>query len=472
MPGAELQLAVKGQMDEFLTINPQVSFYQYVYKRHTNFALESKISYFKKNPTMDPNIQKQEYTCDINYIGDLLTDLYFCFTLPDIYSSDKYKFRWVKNVGTVFINEAVITIGSTIIDRTTGEWMNIWNELSLPVGDTKYDTLIGNAPEMQDPKSNVSRISIKNNRFIYFYYPAADKNVDTKPSIASRQIIIPLKFWFTKNPALSLPLFRFSNYTISVKITLESSEMLYQVFSDKLNMYVSPTYYNMIHNENINIYTFTKTESFDIFPYIETNYVFLDISELEALINRSSLLYLTEQLTIINRSSIGNVEKLRLLISNPTEEFVWVIKRNDLWRFNDHFNFSPDIPESKTNILSSVLIQFNNNNRVEEKNAEYFNMIQPYQHHTKIPKAGIYCYSYALYPEKEMLSGYYNAGLVTTNLTITMKEGLDNNYINAKLTKAGLQPYNIGYDVTVYCINLNLFEVMGGTGGMKFTSST
>jgi hypothetical protein len=438
MGGGNLQLVSKGNIDEFITGNPEVSFYQFVYKRHTNFALETYQLIFGTKPVISPT--ERTYSCEISRHGSLLSDLYFCFTLPAVCSSDKYKFRWVKNVGTAMIKKATIKIGNTIIDSITGEWMNVWNELTLPAGDTKYDTLIGNVPEMQDPKSSFPRVSIKNNRFIYFYYPEAEKGSST-PSIPSRQIIVPLRFWFTRNPALSLPLLRLQGYIITLELEIEKCENLYQVYSDKLDMYISPKYYNelnSIHNgDNVSINKFIIDT--ELFPYIEANYVFLDLAEMNALGQLSTLSYLAEQLTINTITNVTN-QYINVLVNNPTKELIWIVKRDDLWKYNDYFNFSADIPESKNGLLNTASIFFTNDVRVQERNAEYFNMLQPYQHHTKIPKTGIYCYSFALYPEKEFLSGSYNAGVVETKLKINLKDMFDNSYINRKLVKNGLEP--------------------------------
>jgi hypothetical protein len=108
---------------------------------------------------------------------------------------------------------------------------------------------------------------------------------------------------------------------------------------------------------------------------------------------------------------------------------------------------------------------------LEEKNAEYFNMIQPYQHHTRIPKTGIYCYSFSLYPEKEFLSGYYNAALVKTNITMQLNNNIKND-MNDYLTKIGRQPYEFSYIINIYAKNYNMFEIVGSQVGMKFSIST
>lgn len=474
MGGGLLQLIAVGQIDEFLSINPELSFYQYVYKRHTNFAMESRQLTFQRNPVLSPISSASSFECTISRYGDLLSELYFCFTLPDIYSSDKYKFRWIKNVGTNFIKKASVYIDGTLIDQLTGEWMNIWNELTLPAGDTKINTMIGNVDELLNPKTSETRVTIKNNKFIYYYYPASSKE-SAKPSIASRKIIVPLNFWFTKNPSLALPLLRLQFNTIIIKIEVEPSEHMYQVFSEDLNMYVSPSYYNELYGDSINIYSFTKI--FALEPYIEANYVFLGEEERNTLFLKSKFTYLVEQLTINGAQSISSSSSasfnVNVVVSNPTKELVWTLRRSDFMRFNDFSNYTASIPENENaGILDKALIKFNSNNRIEEKPAEYFGMIQPYQHHMKIPAKGIYCYSFALYPEKEFISGYYNAAIVKSNLLVYVKDIYNNNELNSKLTKIGQQPYSFDYVITVYCMNYNLFEIVGNQAGMKFTISS
>jgi hypothetical protein len=473
MGGGLLQLIAVGQIDQFLSINPELSFYQYVYKKHTNFAMESRELSFQKNPELSPSILSSTYECVVSRYGDLLSELYFCYTLPDIYSSDIYRFRWVKNVGSIFIKKATIFIDGTMIDQTTGEWMNIWNELTLPSNDTRYDKMFGNVSELTDPKMMSSRVTIKNNKFIFNFYPSKSKT-DNEPSIKSRKIIVPLNFWFTKNPSLALPLLRLQFNIITIKLETESSENLYQVWSKDLNRYVSPLYYNELYNDKINIYTFAN--KFSISPYIEANYVFLADEERNTLFLKPKLTYMVEQLTINSTQSISSTStagyNINVIINNPTKEIVWITRRDDYLKYNEHNNYSADNPETNNGILEKAMIKFNSNNRIDEKNAEYFNMIQPYQHHTKIPKQGIYCYSFALYPEKEFLSGYYNAALVKTNLLLYVKNDYNNNEINSLLVSTNRQTYNVNYLVNVYSINYNIFEIVGSQSGMKFTLSS
>ena len=48
MGGGTLQLVAYGKQDENITGNPQITFFKMVYRRHTNFSIES-ITFFRKN---------------------------------------------------------------------------------------------------------------------------------------------------------------------------------------------------------------------------------------------------------------------------------------------------------------------------------------------------------------------------------------------------------------------------------------
>lgn len=474
MGGGLLQLIAVGQMDEYMSINPEFSFYKYAYRRHTNFAMESRQLTFQRNPTLNVQSVASTYDCVISRYGDLLGELYFCFTLPDIYSSDRHRFRWVDNVGSVFVRRASVYIDGTLIDQTTSDWMNVWNELTLTESEgQKYNDMVGNVPEMKDPQLSNRRITIRNNRFIYFYYPEATKESAT-PSIRSRKIVLPLKFWFTKNPSLALPLLRLQFNIVSVKLELESSERLYQVYAPELDTYVSPTYYNELYNEHIDINTFSKTTGIE--PFIEANYVFLSEDERNTIFVKPKLTYMVEQLTINTTQNISSVSasshNISLVVNNPTKEIIWTLRRDDYLKYNNFNNFSPTIPETNDGIMERAIIRFNSNSRIEEKSAEYFNMIQPYQHHSKIPRRGIYCYSFAIHPEKIFISGYYNAALVKTNILLYLKDVHDNTAMNSKLTAMNRSPYDYDYNVDAYCLSYNVFEIVGSQSGMKFTLSS
>ena len=149
MGGGLLQLVCRGQQDIYLCENPDISFFKYAYKKHTRFAIENIKLEFDKLPTIEPEIIDAEYNCKIDRIGDLLKNLYFCCTLPAIYSSSNLAFKWVKNIGHILIKKTTIKIDGIVIDTLTSDWLNIWNELTI---DTEgYNQMIGNIDSLTNP---------------------------------------------------------------------------------------------------------------------------------------------------------------------------------------------------------------------------------------------------------------------------------------------------------------------------------
>ena len=72
MGGALLELVALGKQDIHLIGNPQITFFKNVYKRHTNFSIESIKNTFDNKSNFG-----NKTSCIIERKGDLLSDLYF-----------------------------------------------------------------------------------------------------------------------------------------------------------------------------------------------------------------------------------------------------------------------------------------------------------------------------------------------------------------------------------------------------------
>lgn len=84
MTGGLLQIVTSGKQDIYLTINPQITFFKKVYRRHTNFSLELK----EFNPEQTPEYNNM-VTFNVN-VGDAIHRCYFEIELPNLGFSDKY----------------------------------------------------------------------------------------------------------------------------------------------------------------------------------------------------------------------------------------------------------------------------------------------------------------------------------------------------------------------------------------------
>ena len=155
MAGGYLQLLARGAQDNILVGNPQISFFKIVYRRYTNFSMET----IKLDPVGQEISATSNTTinCDIKRNADLLTSVYFTFELPAIYSGSDdsyapYEFKWIDNIGTNIIDNTRLLIGGTEVDRHTGQFLNILTELRLNETEKKiHNELIGNVPELYNP---------------------------------------------------------------------------------------------------------------------------------------------------------------------------------------------------------------------------------------------------------------------------------------------------------------------------------
>ncbi len=84
MAGGLLQMVISGQQDIYLTINPEITFFKKVYRRHTNFATEL-IEILPEQPANFDN----RITFILNR-GDAIYRCYFEITLPTYSFSDQY----------------------------------------------------------------------------------------------------------------------------------------------------------------------------------------------------------------------------------------------------------------------------------------------------------------------------------------------------------------------------------------------
>ena len=187
--GTYLQLnAAFGSEDIYLTGNPQMTFFKSVYKKHTNFAMDTAKIKIPKSELKYTTTTTCKVKLDRN--GDLANTVYIGLTLPAIFSNSTYKFQWVKYIGNNIISKVGIYINGLKIDEQYGEWMLIWNELNLTDDKKKiYYDLIGHTPELYDPAHAYSRNG---------FYPdsaldANDKlNYNKPPSIPEKVI-----YWIT-----------------------------------------------------------------------------------------------------------------------------------------------------------------------------------------------------------------------------------------------------------------------------------
>jgi len=116
------------------------------------------------------------------------------------------------------------------------------------------------------------------------------------------------------------------------------------------------------------------------------------------------------------------------------------------------------------NPIYKVLLQLNGHDRFSERDGNYFNYVQPYQHHSNTPTDGLNMYSFALNPEEHQPSGTCNMSRIdnaTLNLTFG-KSANDQTFKSSYLSADS--------NISIFATNYNVLRIMSGMGGLAYSN--
>jgi hypothetical protein len=128
MGGGLMQLVAYGPQDIYLTGKPELTYFKGIYKRHTNFAIESIEQVISETPGFDKVVM---ITMSRN--GDLLKGLHLEYNPYEVVNggwAGKSQQTLGANVGHSLIKYIDLYIGGQLIDRQYGKWMTLWNYLT------------------------------------------------------------------------------------------------------------------------------------------------------------------------------------------------------------------------------------------------------------------------------------------------------------------------------------------------------
>jgi len=109
------------------------------------------------------------------------------------------------------------------------------------------------------------------------------------------------------------------------------------------------------------------------------------------------------------------------------------------------------------NPVVTAKLQLNGQDRFSEREGTYFDIVQPYQHHTRHPDTGINVYSFALRPEEHQPSGTCNFSRIDNAvLQLVLSSPTVSGTATAK--------------VRVYAVNYNVLRVMSGMAGVAYSN--
>ena len=575
MGGGLMQLVAYGAQDVYLTGNPQITFWKVSYRRHTNFAMESIEQTFNGQADFGRRV-----TCTISRNGDLAYRTYLQVTLPEINqqmtntsgtATDGVYARWLDFPGEQMISQVEVEIGGQRIDRQYGDWMHIWNQLTLTSEQQRgYYKMVGNTTQLTfitDPSFNDVDGPCEAN--------APRQVCAPRNALPETTLYVPFQFWYCRNPGLALPLIALQYHEVKINLDIRPiDECLWAVGT--LNCGAPPG------TTGSGKVTTAYNQSL-VAASLYVDYVFLDTDERRRMAQNPHE-YLIEQLQFTGDESVGSSSnKIKLNFNHPVKELIWVVQpdenvdycaslecRQTLYsvlgaqpfNYTDAIDALPNAihsfggPDSVAGTSQSFItadglfhdagavdvtaqnwwgtgtqatmpggtnvnapqalpptqadyngpnlgfgtsntqnndslaiensgvsdagtfvlaetsldmhcwgenpvvtgkLQLNGQDRFSEREGTYFDLVQPYQHHTRNPDTGINVYSFALRPEEHQPSGSCNFSRI------------DNATLQLVLSNATVEGTKTA-KVRVYATNYNVLRVMSGMGGLAYSN--
>ena len=458
-----MQLVAYGAQDVYLTGNPQITFFKAVYRRHTNFAMESIENPFNGNPRFGNQV-----TCTIQRNGDLIHRMYLQATLPSVklQASDGSgaQFRWLNWVGHNLVDYVELQIGGQRIDKHYGDWLHIWNELTQEPGkQAVYAKMVGNVPHL-------TNLIVQGGEDCDNDCAGGEPNSSGELLGCTPEytLYVPLQFWFCRNPGLALPLIALQYHEVRINLQFNDLQNLMWDYAPQ--------------NANTHVIRDRVNAANLVAASLYVDYIYLDTDERRKFAQIAHE-YLIETLQFTGGESINaSSNKIKLNFNHPCKELIWVVQRDSFvscddavinpWKGQQPFNYSDWWDRSALesgysvtrvegmagkNPTITALIQLNGHDRFTVREGRYFNEVQPYQHHTNGPATGINVYSFALYPEQHQPSGTCNLSRIdNTTLLLT----ISNNAVGTSTSST----------VRVYATNYNVLRIMSGMGGLAYSN--
>ena len=461
MAGGLMQLVAYGAQDVYLTGNPKVTFFQAVYKRHTNFAMELIQQTTNGSPSSSGRV-----SVTIARNGDLVGNMHVALTpVSNVLTSNNAGFdtNWVAERAIAAVE---LTIGGQRIDKHYQTWWRLYAEVFLNESD-KYAW--GKMTTMANPIAQGSLGTVT-------------------AALSPSKVYLPLLFFFNRNPGLYLPLIALQYHEVRMDFDLTS------YFTN---------------------YFGASSPVFEVWA----NYVYLDTEERRRFAQKGHE-YLIEQvqhtggdsITLASAPSVTGAatsQTIRLSFNHPVKELIWCYQNtvatatNSMWNFsssaaNVNVTCSPLpsvaisplphtvgaprlfsnvgsiagqtvtsnvfwVEEGSSNVtaatamevgpLSTFKLVLNGQDRFKEQSGKYFNQYQPYVYHTGVPYPGIYAYSFALQPEEHQPTGTCNFSRI------------DNAQVAIAIKGCATTPLQ-----RMFAVNYNILRIQSGMGGLAFSN--
>ena len=419
MAGGLMQLVAYGAQDVYLTGNPEVTFYQAKYKRHTNFAMENIEQTVNGTAA---NSGRVSVTVARN--GDLVGDMYLELesAIAATATAEAGDCNWVAERA---ISSVELSIGGQRIDKHYQKWWRLYSELYLD----------------EAKKATWGKMTT-----------AADTGTGTGA------VYLPLIFFFNRNPGLYLPLIALQYHEVRIDIDLASD------FDTFLNKSVLKVWANYVYLDTEERRRFAqKGHEYLIEQVQHTGTDTVDPSATKQV--RLSYNHPVKELVWCFSNTAAKSSLWNFTAKNLVTE---VALESDHTAVNDSNCYVPisnlgtpmyatklsseAYTEENAGQLETFKLVLNGQDRFKEQKGKYFNQVQAYNHHSGCPAPGVYSYSFALKPEEHQPTGTCNFSRI------------DNAQVAVKMA-AGTAT-----SMHMFATNYNVLRIQSGMGGLAFSN--
>ena len=513
MGGGLMQLVAYGAQDIYLTGNPQITFFKVIYRRHTNFSMEAIEQTFNGSADFGKKV-----SCTISRNGDLMYRVYLQVTLPEKTTEANQSFRWLNWIGHVLIKNVEVEIGGQRMDKHYGQWLHIWNELTQTSGhQAGYANMVGNVPKLTQVISGDNGCMPTTTLYIPLQFWFCRNPGLALPLIALQyhEVKINLEFNDAKNCYWAvdadaqrldccLSLQAASLYVDYIYLDTDERRRFAQVsheyLIEQLQFTGAETVSTCCNKIKLNFNHPCKEIIWVAQPDTNVNCVSAGGAQWFNFTDKIDKSYYTGTpsdplgggMGGTNAAAMWNAGALPLFGDGGTEagasgDYDCSDKGHSgttkggvgfngasttpfkdggatFEKIVNPFNptFNTPLFDSGENCTEMAKLQLNGHDRFSEREGRYFNLVQPYQHHTNVPATGINVYSFGLKPEEHQPSGTCNMSRI------------DNACLQLTLTKASVtNDTDTGADtcsIYVYATNYNVLRIMSGMGGLAYSN--
>jgi hypothetical protein len=395
-----MQLVAYGAQDVFLTGNPKVTFFQAVYKRHTNFAMETIEQTINGTASNSGRI-----SVTVARNGDLIGEMFMELTANNATAKN---LCWAAERA---IEDVELSIGGQRIDKHYQRWWRLYSELYLD----------------ESKKVNYGKMT-------------------TNPVAGTpHEVYLPLIFFFNRNPGLYLPLIALQYHEVRLDFDLSSTFTTY--FSTTVKVWGN--------------YVYLDTEERRRFAQKGHEYLIEQVQHtgndaLASSANQNKQVRLSynhpvkELVWCVSNTTISTTETALWNLSKETTATVSMspaAKAPTTWGSGAPLLNTGIANEEADGSVDTFKLILNGQDRFKEQDGKYFNQVQPYYHHSGCPMPGVYSYSFALKPEEHQPTGTCNFSRIdNAQVSISATDG----------TNSQLEMFAVNYNV------LRIQSGMGG----------